>query len=81
MRQLDNFSKELITIEEFSEFVNHMRSSIGLTKREFADAMGVTKSTVINWENAATIPNNVHAIIRTMRIVVKLRIRNSRLIA
>lgn len=72
---------EEITPEDYSEFVQYMRRSIALSKRDFALAMGVTVNTINNWEQAITIPQDVYAVIRTMRIVVKLRIKNKRLIA
>lgn len=80
-RQFNYEFIEDITPEDFSDFVQYMRRSISLSKRDFALAMGVTINTINNWEQASTIPQDLHAVIRTMRIVVKLRIKNKRLIA
>jgi len=73
--------REYISPKDFSEFVYHMRKSIAFTRRDFAAAMGVSISTIIHWENSKEIPREVHSIVKTMRIVVKLRIKNKRLIA
>lgn len=78
---LDPMSKEQLTADDFSEFVINMRQSIGLSRREFAKVMGVNRGTVVFWERGNIIPHDFEAILRTMRIVVKLRIRNRRISA
>ncbi|WP_368657647.1 helix-turn-helix domain-containing protein [Metabacillus halosaccharovorans] len=78
---VDPISKEEISPEDFAEFVINMRHSIGLTRRDFALAMGVNRGTVVFWERGNIIPSNFASILNTIRIVVKVRIRNKRLIA
>ncbi|WP_299090379.1 helix-turn-helix transcriptional regulator [uncultured Metabacillus sp.] len=73
--------KEEITCEDFAEFVYFMRNSIGYTKRTFADAIGVTRRTVINWEQGKGIPYDLYPVLTTIRNVVKLRIKNLRMAA
>ncbi|WP_251396480.1 helix-turn-helix domain-containing protein [Metabacillus litoralis] len=73
-------NKEKITADDFSEFVTNMRHSIGLTRRDFALAMGVNKGTVVFWERGKIVPCDFASIIKTIRVVVKLRLRNKRLI-
>ncbi|MGQ4668617.1 helix-turn-helix domain-containing protein [Metabacillus halosaccharovorans] len=78
---VDPINKEEISSKDFSEFVFNMRHSIGLTRREFALAMGVNRGTVVFWERGNIIPSDFESILKTIRIVVKLRIRNKRLVA
>jgi DNA-binding transcriptional regulator YiaG len=77
----DVFMREQVTIEEFAEFIYFMRTSIGLSKRAFALALGVTPRTVINWEQSKSIPHDLYPVLTTIRNVVKLRIKNNRLSA
>lgn len=73
--------KEVLTVEEFSDFVKFMRESIGMPRRVFADAIGVNYNTIKNWEQAERLPRDVYPIINTIRTIVKTRIKNKRLIA
>lgn len=73
--------KEGLTVEEFSDFVKFMRESTGMTRRGFAEAVGVKYNTIKNWEQAERLPRDVYPIINTIRAIVKTRIRNKRLIA
>lgn len=73
--------EEKVSSKDFGEFVFNMRHSIGLTRREFAAAMGVNTGTISFWERGNKTPDDFLRIIHTIRIVVKLRIKNKRLIA
>lgn len=73
--------REELTVEEFSDFVKFMRQSTGMTRRIFADALGVHYSTVKRWEQSDRLPRDVYPIISTIRTVVKIRIKQNRFIA
>lgn len=70
--------EEYINKNDFADFVKFMRESINLSKREFADAIGVTDYTVYNWEFAKSMPKKVHAVIKNIRETVKFRIKENR---
>lgn len=38
----------------------HLRKTAGLTQQEIADALGVTRSTVAQWERGARNPSGPH---------------------
>ena len=40
--------------------IRQLRHRMGLTLREFAEVMGVSKNTVQNWEKDRTTPGNIH---------------------
>jgi len=43
-----------------SKSVQHIRSGLGFTQRDFAKHMGVTQSTVHRWESGVSQPNANH---------------------
>ena len=41
--------------------IKQMRKDAGLTQDELAEAVGVTKQSIVNWENANWIPSTRHS--------------------
>lgn len=43
------------------EEIRDLRDRVGMTQREFAQALGVTHGSVWQWENGQTTPSELHA--------------------
>lgn len=65
-------------MNEFSEFVQRMRAASGLSTKELAKRIGVSKSTVSNYENGHKIPEDTAEFERRLRIVVKAEVKKRR---
>ncbi|MCM3651311.1 helix-turn-helix domain-containing protein [Metabacillus litoralis] len=69
--------EDKLTKEEFADFVRFMRQSINLSQKDFADALGVSNTTVSKWEQAYFMPHRAKLIIKNIRTVVKSRIKSA----
>lgn len=65
-------------MNEFSEFVRNMRAASGLSTKELALRIGVSKSTIGNYENGHKIPEDTSEFERRLRIVVKREVKKRR---
>lgn len=57
---------------EYGQFMRNMRESVGLTRAEMGEEMGVYTSTIRRWEVNGVIPQrDINEIVQDVRDIVK----------
>lgn len=64
---------------EFATFLKLHRKAVGWTLTQMAEAMGITKSQLHNYESERNLPRNQEEIERKAREAVKAEIRRRRM--
>lgn len=67
-----------VTREELAEFLINMRTSIGLSRPKFAKLIGISNSTLIDYENSEIRPHDVYALVETVRSTVREELNRRR---
>lgn len=59
-------------MKEYAEYFKSVRLSLGLTRPQMAEEIGVFRTTICRWERAQHIPQrDIHEIVEQYRAVVK----------
>ncbi|MGD7007588.1 helix-turn-helix domain-containing protein [Metabacillus sp. 84] len=64
-----------LTAQEFADFIRHHRLSIHMSRKQFAEELGVKKITYDQWEQGRNLAKDAPHVISSVRQVVKKNIR------
>lgn len=68
-------------LNEFQDFIKFMRESINWTRKKFAEALGVSETTIYKWETEGSFyRQDLYELETSIRSVVKEEIKKRRLI-